>query len=78
MGARPGRAISRVREEPRRTMVRISAISGRASGSGTMRMVSSGVETARAKIIGRPSPQAARNTSSALANPSGRLRERGL
>ncbi len=66
------------REEPSSTTVRMSAISGRASGRGTVRISSASVVTARAKIIGRASPQASRSTSSARAKPSGRDFERGL
>jgi hypothetical protein len=56
----------------------MSAISGVASDSGTTRSASSGVETARAKIITRPGAQVSRSRSSVRTNPSGRAVERGL
>ena len=49
-----------------------------ASVSGTQANSSSGVDTARANMTGRASPQVSCNTVSARANPSGRDFERGL
>ena len=48
--------------------VRMSAISGLASASVTVSMRSSGVVTARAKMISRSAPQASRRISSVRAN----------
>jgi hypothetical protein len=60
------------------TSVAMSAISGRASASDIVSMRSLGVVTAWAKMMVRSPQPASRNTSSALAKPSGLLADRGL
>ena len=60
------------------TTVRMSAISGVASRSATVRICSSGVETARAKTIKRSGSHTSRSTPRVRPKGSGRLADRGV
>ena len=60
------------------TTVRMSAISEVASARRMVNNFSSGVLTARAKVMSRSGPQVSRNISSTRPKVCGRLAERGL